>query len=89
MTSLERQREAESKYKRAVTAAANNKKVSAQILADRSQFHARHGNKAAADQDLAQAKELDPSNKEIVGVTARLPLQLLLLVPPEKTRKLR
>jgi tetratricopeptide (TPR) repeat protein len=61
--------EAESKYKKAVTAAANNKKVSAQILADRSQFHARNGNKAAADQDLAQAKELDPSNKEIVGAT--------------------
>ena len=61
--------EAESKYKRAVTAAANNKKVSAQILADRSQFYARHGNKAAADQDLAQAKELDPSNKEIAGAT--------------------
>ena len=61
--------EAESKYKRALTAAANNKKVSAQILADRSQFHARQGNKAAADQDLAKAKELDPSNKEIVGAT--------------------
>ena len=59
--------EAESKYKKAVTAAANNKKVSAQILADRSQFYARLGNKAAADQDLAQAKELDPSNKEIAG----------------------
>src|SRR5688572_21086533 len=61
--------EAETKYKRAVKAAENNKKVSAQILADRSQFHARHGNKAAADEDLAQAKALDPSNKEIVGAT--------------------
>jgi len=61
--------EAETKYKRAVKAAENSKKVSAQILADRSQFHARHGNKAAADEDLAQAKALDPSNKEIVGAT--------------------
>jgi tetratricopeptide (TPR) repeat protein len=61
--------EAETKYKRALKAAENNKKVSAQILADRSQFHARHGNKAAADEDLAQAKALDPSNKEIAGAT--------------------
>jgi len=61
--------EAETKYKRAVKAAENSKKVSAQILADRSQFHARHGNKAAADEDLAQAKALDPSNKEIAGAT--------------------
>ena len=61
--------DAESKYNDAVTAAEKNKKVSAQILADRAQFHARHGNKAAADQDLAQAKALDPSNKEITGTT--------------------
>jgi len=61
--------DAESKYNNAVTAAEKNKKVSAQILADRAQFHARHGNKAAADQDLAQAKALDPSNKEITGTT--------------------
>ncbi len=59
--------EAESHYKDAVAAAEKNKKVSAQILADRSQFHARHGDKAAADQDLAMAKTLDPSNKEIAG----------------------
>jgi tetratricopeptide (TPR) repeat protein len=59
--------DAESKYNEAVTAAEKNKKVSAQILADRSQFHARHGNKEAAEQDLAQAKALDPSNKEITG----------------------
>jgi len=61
--------DAESKYNDAVTAAEKNKKVTAQILADRAQFHARHGNKAAADQDLAQAKALDPSNKEITGAT--------------------
>ncbi len=61
--------DAESKYNDAIKAAEKNKKVSAQILADRAQFHARHGNKAAADQDLAQAKALDPSNKEITGTT--------------------
>jgi len=57
--------EAESHYKEAVTLAEKNRKISAQILADRAQFHARNGDKAAADQDLAMAKTLDPSNKEI------------------------
>ncbi|HMG94578.1 MAG TPA: caspase family protein [Chryseolinea sp.] len=66
---LGKKSEAESKYNEAVTAAASNKKTSAQILSDRSRFHARNGNKAAADQDLAQAKALDPSNKEISGAT--------------------
>lgn len=66
---LGKKSEAESKYNEAVTAAEKNKKVSAQILADRAQFHARHGNKAAADQDLAQAKTLDPANKDITGTT--------------------
>lgn len=64
---LGKKSEAESKYNEAVTASEKNKKVSAQILADRSQFHARNGNKAAADQDLAQAKALDPTNKDISG----------------------
>ncbi|MBA4054444.1 MAG: hypothetical protein C0490_07020, partial [Marivirga sp.] len=59
--------EAESHYKDAVAAAEKNKKVSAQILADRAQFHARNGDKAAADEDLALAKALDPSNKEIAA----------------------
>ena len=62
---LGKKSEAESKYNEAVTASEKNKKIAAQILADRAQFHARNGNKAAADQDLAQAKALDPSNKEI------------------------
>jgi tetratricopeptide (TPR) repeat protein len=66
---LGKKSDAESKYNEAVSAAEKNKKVSAQILADRSQFHARNGNKAAADQDLAQAKALDPANKEISGAT--------------------
>ncbi|HEX6891205.1 MAG TPA: caspase family protein, partial [Chryseolinea sp.] len=66
---LGKKSDAESKYNEALTAAENNKKVSSQILADRAQFHARNGNKTAADQDLAQAKALDPSNKEISGAT--------------------
>ena len=65
---LGKKSEAESKYNEAVAASEKNKKVSAQILADRAQFHARNGNKTAADQDLAQAKALDPSNKEITGM---------------------
>lgn len=59
--------EAEAEYKEAVAAAEKNKKISAQILADRSQFHARNGDKVAADQDLVMAKTLDPSNKEIAA----------------------
>jgi len=55
--------EASSSYDQAVTASEKNKKVSAQILADRADFHARNGNKAAADQDIALAKSLDPSVK--------------------------
>jgi tetratricopeptide (TPR) repeat protein len=49
-------------YDEAVTLASTNKKVLAQILADRGQFHAREGNKEAADQDLAKAISLDPNN---------------------------
>ena len=60
--------EAGSSYDQAVTASEKNKKVSAQILADRADFHARNGNKAAADQDIALAKSLDPSLK--IGAAA-------------------
>lgn len=64
---LGKKSEAESSYSQAVSASEKNKKVSAQILSDRAQFHARHGDKAAADKDLALAKTLDPSNKAISG----------------------
>jgi len=57
--------EAERMYSEALTASEKNKKVSAQILADRAQFHARQGNREAAQQDLAQAKALDPSNASL------------------------
>lgn len=57
--------QAESYYSEAVKYAENNKKVSAQILADRSQFYSRQGKKDAASSDLTLAKSLDPSNADI------------------------
>lgn len=57
--------EAAAGYKEALTEAQSSKKLSAQILADRAQFNLRHGDTAAANEDLALAKTLDPSNKEI------------------------
>lgn len=64
---LGKKSEAESHYKEALTHSEKNKKIKAQILADRSQFHARHGDKQAAADDLALAKTLDPSNKGIAA----------------------
>jgi hypothetical protein len=61
--------QAENYYSEAVTYAEKNRKVSAQILADRSQFYARQGNKEAAGKDLALAKSLDPSNAELAKAT--------------------
>jgi hypothetical protein len=52
---------AEAEYEEALTFAERNKKLKAQILADRAQFHNRRGNREAAGKDLAAAKELDPS----------------------------
>lgn len=57
--------QATSNYSDALTHSQKNKKITAQILADRAQFHARHGDKQAADNDLALAKSTDPTNKEI------------------------
>jgi tetratricopeptide (TPR) repeat protein len=61
--------DAESNYKEALSYSDKNKKVKAQILADRAQFHAKHGDKQAAEQDLALAKTTDPTNKEIAAAT--------------------
>ena len=66
---LGKKSEATASYKEALTNAEKNKKIAAQILLDRAQFNARNGDKAAADEDLAQAKALDPSNKNIAGAT--------------------
>jgi tetratricopeptide (TPR) repeat protein len=55
-------KDAESFYEQAVAASEKNKKVNAMILADRSQFYQRQGNREKAQQDLALAKTLDPGN---------------------------
>ncbi len=68
---LGKKTEATAKYEEAVISAEKNKKVLAQILADRAQFHARNGDKAAADQDLAKAKSLDPSNKQVLDTPVK------------------
>ncbi|HZB14427.1 MAG TPA: caspase family protein [Chryseolinea sp.] len=66
---LGKKSDAESNYKEAISYSDKNKKVKAQILADRAQFHAKHGDKQAAEQDLALAKTTDPTNKEIAVAT--------------------
>lgn len=58
--------EALSSYEEALKNAEKNKKIKSEILVDRAGFHARSGNKAASDQDLALAKTLDPSAKSVV-----------------------
>ncbi len=57
--------EAEASYREAVSYSDKNKKVKAQILADRARFHSKHGNSKAASEDLALAKSLDSSVKEV------------------------
>lgn len=66
---LDKKSEATASYKEALTNAEKNKKITAQILADRAQFHARNGDNVAAEQDLALAKSLDPANKDISGIS--------------------
>jgi tetratricopeptide (TPR) repeat protein len=66
---LGKKSDAESSYKAALSYSDKNKKVRAQILADRANFHAKHGDKQAADEDLALAKSTDPSNKEIANAS--------------------
>lgn len=66
---LERNKEALKYYDDAVQFAASNKKVSAQILADRAQLHAREGRTQDAETDLSKAKSLDPSNTAIAALS--------------------
>jgi len=66
---LGKKSDAESSYKQALSYSDKNKKVKALILADRAQFHAKHGDKDAAANDLALAKSTDPSNKEIAAIS--------------------
>jgi tetratricopeptide (TPR) repeat protein len=67
---LGKKADAAKSYNEALAAAQNSKKLSAQILADRSQFNRRNGDIAAANEDLTLAKSLDPSNKEIAQTGA-------------------
>ncbi|HEY0652240.1 MAG TPA: caspase family protein [Chryseosolibacter sp.] len=66
---LDRNKEAESYYKDAVSLAGANKKVNAQILADRAQFFAKLGRTQEAQDDVAKAKTLDPANAAIASLS--------------------
>jgi tetratricopeptide (TPR) repeat protein len=68
---LGRTAEATALYEQALTSAANNKKVSARILADRATFFARQGNSAAAQEDLTLARSLDPSTPQPTNTPVR------------------
>ena len=65
--------DAEASYKQAVSYSDKNKKAKAQILADRARFHTKHGNRQAAADDLALAKSLDSSVKEVAVQPAATP----------------
>ncbi len=65
---LDDKEEATRLYERALNEADKSKKLSAQILADRATFQSRQGNKTAAEEDLAKAKSLDPSNADFASV---------------------
>lgn len=60
--------DATSLYEQALQESDKSKKLSAQILADRAGFLSRHGNKTAAQADLAKAKELDPGNPDFASI---------------------
>jgi tetratricopeptide (TPR) repeat protein len=62
---LNKKSEASHSYEDALAAAGSNKKVAAQILADRAQYNAREGRMDAAQSDLSKAQTLDPSNTTI------------------------
>ena len=83
---LGKESDAVSNYKQALSHSDKNKKVKAQILADRAQFHAKHGDKQAAEADLALAKSTDPSNKEIAATTlSGTALKTAAVVPASRT----
>ena len=65
--------DAEASYKQAVSYSEKNKKVKAQILADRARFHSKNGNRQAAADDMALAKSLDSSVKEVAVQPAVTP----------------
>ena len=65
---LDRKSDALRSYGEALTLAGTNKKTSSLILADRAQFHTKEGNRDQAEQDLAQAKTLDPKNPALASI---------------------
>lgn len=65
---LDRTKEAQKYFDDAVGFAGPNKKVGAQILADRAQFNAKQGKTQEAQDDLAKAKTLDPNNTAITSI---------------------
>jgi len=83
---LGKESDAVSNYKQALSHSDKNKKVKALILADRAQFHAKHGDKQAAEADLALAKTTDPSNKEIAATTLNgASIKTAAVVPAART----
>ena len=83
---LGKESDAVSNYKQAVSHSDKNKKVKALILADRAQFYAKHGDKQAAEADLALAKTTDPSNKEIAATTLNgASVKTAAVVPASRT----
>lgn len=60
--------EASRSYQSALREAEKSKKLSAQILGDRAEYLSRQGDLAGAQADLARAKELDPTNKQLESV---------------------
>jgi tetratricopeptide (TPR) repeat protein len=66
---LSKKSEASHSYEDALAASGSNKKVAAQILADRAQYNAREGRMDAAQSDLSKAQSLDPSNTTIGAMT--------------------
>ncbi|MFZ6011746.1 MAG: caspase family protein [Bacteroidota bacterium] len=65
---LNNQQQAVDNYDEALKFSEKNKKLSAQILADRAEFNKSRGKSAEAQQDLAKAKELDPNNTAIAKI---------------------
>ena len=83
---LGKESDAVSNYKQAVSHSDKNKKVRALILADRAQFYAKHGDKQAAEADLALAKTTDPSNKEIAAAALNgASVKTAAVVPASRT----
>jgi tetratricopeptide (TPR) repeat protein len=65
---LSKPEEATRYYATALTDADKSKRLSSQILGDRAEYLNRQGDLAGAQADLARAKELDPTNKQLETV---------------------